>query len=64
MRSDNEGKTVFFSSFVNIIIILIGFNSLRSYHRRKDHAPNLTESAELMRSLRTRRDGFVNTDVK
>ena len=64
MTSVNEGKTVFFSSVVSIAISLISFNSLSSYHSKKNHALNLTESAELMESLGTRRDVFVYTGVK
>ena len=64
MTSINEGKTVFFSSFVRITMSLISFHSLSSYHSKKDHVLNLTESAELMGSLGTRRDVFVHTGVR
>ena len=64
MTSVNEGKTIFLSSFDSITISLISFHFLSSYHSKKDHALNLTESAALMGSLGTRRDVFVHTGVK
>ena len=51
-------KQFFFSSFDSITISLISFHFLSSYHSKKDHALNLTESAELMGSLGTKTRRF------